>query len=200
MKADFLTLKANKKMKMKSRKVQIAVIIGLLVLGALARVFPHAPNFTPIVAMALFGAVIFKNKNLAILLPMAALLLSDIMLELSFQLGYRSFSGFHSGMIYVYGAFFLIAFLAYFGLKKANFLSIGLGALGASVLFFLITNFGVWLSGSMYTMDFTGLIGCYTAAIPFFHNTVLSTFMYSGVFFGAYYLLNQRSLQVALQR
>jgi len=185
---------------MKSRKIQIALIAGLLIITALMRLFTIAPNFTPIIAIALFGAAVFKNKNLAFLLPLGILLFSDIMLEVAFQLGLRSFTGFHSGMIFVYGAFLLIAVLAYIGLKKINIARIGIGAISASVLFFLISNFGVWISGGMYPMDFSGLIACYTAAIPFFHNTLLSTLLYSGVLFGAYYLINQQSLKPAFQK
>lgn len=181
---------------MKSRKIQVAVIVGLLIVTALMRLLPVAPNFSPIIAIALFGAAIFNNKNLALLLPLSVLLFSDIVLELAYQLGLRSFSGLHSEMIYVYGAFFLIAVLSYIGFKKLNLVKLGVGAFFASVLFFLISNFGVWLSGGMYTMDLTGLLACYTAAIPFFHNTLLSTIFYSGVLFGSYYLLNKQTLKL----
>lgn len=180
---------------MNSKKGKIAIIVTLLIVAGLTRLLPHPPNFTAIGAMALFGAVIFKNKNLAILLPLAILFFSDLMLELSFQMGLRSFSGFHSGMIYVYSAFVLIAVLAHFGLKKLNFLKIGGAAFGASVIFFLVTNFGVWLSGTMYPMNAEGLVACYTAAVPFFHNTLLSNLIYSGALFGAYYWINQSSLR-----
>jgi len=140
------------------------ILISLIILfGLLTRFIPHPPNFTPIIAMVLFGSVYLENKKLAILIPLTIMILSD------YFLGY----GFLS--LWVYGSLGLISLLGYLT-KKLNIINMLLG----SVIFFIVTNFGVWLMGYPKTLD--GFILCYTLAIPFFANTLLSTIIYSFVF------------------
>lgn len=155
-------------------KPRYLVITGLIVLAAVARLLPHLPNFTPIIAIALFGGVYFSDKRLAFAVPFAAMLASDI------------FLGFYSSMIFVYIGFALAVGLGIFIRNRVNILSVGGAALGGAVLFFLITNFGVWLTGTMYPMTFQGLIASYTAGIPFFRYTLLGSLVYSGAMFGAF--------------
>ena len=129
------------------------ILVSLIILfGLLTRFIPHPPNFTPIIAMVLFGSVYLENKKLAILIPLTIMILSD------YFLGYG-----------------LVSLLGYIT-RKSNITNMLL----ASVIFFIVTNFGVWLMGYPKTLD--GFILCYTLAIPFFTNTLISTIMYSVVF------------------
>ncbi len=166
--------------KIKANIGLIAVVVVVLV-AAVLRIIPHPPNFTPIAAMALFGGAYFTNKKLAFLVPMAAMLLSDL------------FIGFHSGMPSIYISFVLIVLI---GMRISNNIkpkSVIIGSLSASVLFFVITNFAVWvMSATMYSKDFSGLIACYVAAIPFFHNTLMGDLVFTSVLFGGFYLVKQK--------
>ncbi|MHB1686662.1 MAG: DUF6580 family putative transport protein [Ignavibacteriaceae bacterium] len=153
------------------------MMITLMVLAAAAlRLLPHYPNFTPIAGMALFGGAYFSNKKTAFIIPFAAMFLSDIIL------------GFHSTMWAVYLSFAFIVMIG-FSLRRGKKISnIFLASVSSSVLFFVITNFAVWLTGSIYPMNFAGLAECFTAAIPFFRYTMLGDLFYVGVFFGAFEL------------
>jgi formate-dependent nitrite reductase membrane component NrfD len=98
------------------------------------------------------------------------------------------FVWFYSGSLFTYGAFALIVVLGMFTLKKVRVPNLAVSALGASVIFFIVSNFGVWLTSGMYPPTFSGLMTCYTAGIPFFHNTILGDLVYTGVLFGAFEL------------
>ncbi|GAB4330188.1 MAG: hypothetical protein Kow00127_22420 [Bacteroidales bacterium] len=148
--------------------------------GALMRMIPHWPNFTPVAALALFGGALYGRKWLAFIIPLGAMFLSDLVL------------GLHQGIIAVYLAFALVVLLG-FGLgQKPGALKLGAFTLIASLIFFIITNFAVWLGGIMYPLTFAGLMACYTAALPFFLNSVLGNIFFVSLFFGAWYLLTLR--------
>ena len=136
------------------------VIIGFVILAVLVRLIPHPPNFTPIIALSLFGSTTFKNKWLGISLPILAMGISDLYL------------GFYSISIWVYSSFFLISILGTYW-KKIKITNV----LTASVIFFIITNFGVWLGGYPKTIE--GFLLCYTMAIPFFINSILGDLFFS---------------------
>lgn len=141
----------------------------IIILAALLRLIPHPANVAPIAAMALFGGM-YVDKKYALVIPLLALFLSD------------SVIGFYNGMPFIYGSFLLIGAL---GLLSRRYLSpqiIILTTFLSSFLFFLITNFGVWLLGSIYPKTIEGLLLCYTAALPFFRNTIVGDFLFMGVF------------------
>ncbi len=160
------------------------VIILLILFASFSRIIPHIPNFTPIGAIALFGGAYLKNKYHAFLIPIASLWLSDLILNNFIFTFYSDFTWFYPGFLWQYISFTLIIVLGYFFLKKINFKSVFITAASSSILFFIITNFGVWISGSMYTLDFQGLITCYVMALPFFKGTLLGFMCYSAFLFG----------------
>ncbi len=156
--------------------MSILLALVLIIFAAFSRLIPHAPNFTPVISIALFGGAYLK-KQYAFAVPVAALFLSDAVI---------GFYGLTS-MAFVYGTVILIAAL---GLTLVNKISTGrvlaLSLIG-SIVFFVVTNFSVWLLPySIYPKTYAGLVECYVAAIPFFGNTVLSTLVFSAVMFGAY--------------
>ena len=167
-------------------KVNIShgIIILLILFASFSRIIPHIPNFTPIGAIALFGGAYLKNKYHAFLIPIASLWLSDLILNNFIFTFYSDFTWFYPGFLWQYISFTLIIILGFFLLKKINFKNVFIAAASSSILFFVITNFGVWISGSMYTLDFQGLITCYVMALPFFKGTLLGFMCYSAFLFG----------------
>ena len=147
----------------------------IILMAVVMRFLPHLPNMAPIAAMALFGGVYF-NKKYALILPIVIMFLSDI------------FLGFHNTILFVYGSFLLTGIIGIILKKHNNFKWILGGTIISSVLFFIITNFGVWLMnmGDMYAKNLTGLVQCYVMAIPFFRNTLMGDLIYSGMMFGGY--------------
>ena len=132
-----------------------------VIAAALIRLVPHAPNFAPIGAMALFGGT-YLNKKAAFFLPLGAMLFSD------FFIGFDSITS----RLTVYGSFAMIVLIGFWLRKERSVGKVILASLVASILFFIITNFGVWMAGSLYPKTLEGLVVCYTAAIPFFRNTM----------------------------
>ncbi|HSV87774.1 MAG TPA: DUF6580 family putative transport protein [Bacteroidales bacterium] len=158
---------------------KVLVVMGVILFAAIMRLVPHYPNFTPVGALALFAGAHLANRWLAFSIPIAALLVSDILL------------GFHDMMIPVYVSFVLMVAIGGLFRNNIRVLTVGGGALAGSLVFFLLTNLAVWMSGTMYPTTLSGLVQCYVAAIPFFHMTILGDLFYSGVFFGGFYLVQQ---------
>lgn len=156
-------------------RMQIVLGMVLIIVAALSRLIPHPMNFAPVTAIALFGGFYF-DKRFAPILPLAALFLSDL------------FLGFYSGIVWVYGSFLLIVFLGMFGQNKKSFGVVAGSTFAGSLLFFLITNFGVWQSGILYPLTMNGLAACYAAALPFFRNALIGDIVYVTVMFGVFEL------------
>ena len=154
----------------------VALLSAVLVAAAL-RLVPHPPNFTPIGAMALFGGAYLGRRALAFAAPLGALLLSDLVL------------GFYHGMATVYFSVALIVMIGMVALSRVSPIRVGLAALASSVLFFVVTNFGMWLFSGFYPRSLAGLEACYVAAIPFFQNTVAGDLFYATLLFGGFRLL-----------
>src|SRR3989339_736642 len=162
---------------MENRKVlKLIHKIGIILLAVVARLVPHAPNFSPIGGLALFSGANFNNK-FSFLIPILAMLISDI------------FLGFHKTIPYVYVSFVII-FLIGRKMKFNKWQNLLSASLISSIIFFIITNFGVWLNFNMYPKTVDGLIQCYVMAIPFFRNTLLSDLVYSFSFFYGYRFLS----------
>lgn len=147
----------------------LALIIILL--GILSRVAMHLPNFTPIIPLALFGGV-YLSRRFALWTPLVLMILSDMII------------GFHDTILFTWGSILLISALGMLLRHKKQWGNLLGAGVVASILFFLVTNFGAWLT--MYPRTGAGFINCYLAAIPFFRNTLLSTLFYTIVLFSFY--------------
>jgi hypothetical protein len=154
---------------------KLATPATFVLMGATTRILPHAPNFAPIGAMALFGGV-YMSKKQALILPILAMILSDFVI------------GFDSApmRLSVYGSFLLVVLLGILLKNRLNTKNTIIFSLMASILFFVITNFSVWAFGSLYPKTVGGLAQSYILAIPFFRNTIFGDLFYNGVFFGGY--------------
>lgn len=153
--------------------------IGLFILGIISRLVLHIPNFTPVIALALFGGV-YLRKGQAVLLPVLLMAVTDV------------FLGLHGTMFFTWGSVALIAVLGLWVRENKSFTAIAGSSLVSALFFFIVTNFGVWLVSGMYPHTFAGLTTCYVLAIPFFRNMLLSTVVYSLLFFGAYETIASR--------
>jgi hypothetical protein len=169
---------------MSKYNIPYVVIISLILVASFSRIIPHIPNFTPIGAIALFGGAYLKNKYHAFLIPIASLWLSDLVLNNFIYSYYSNFTWFYPGFIWQYASFILIIIIGYLFLKKLNFKNVLVTTIGSSLLFFIITNFGVWISGTMYSLDLQGLIACYVMALPFYKGTLLGFITYAAFLFG----------------
>lgn len=153
------------------------VLFAIVVIGvaALTRFLPHPPNVTPLAALALTGAL-YLDRRYAFILPLAAMLLSDL------------FLGMHRIMPFVYVSFAASSAIGLWLRGRRSIPVIAGASLGGSVLFFLVTNFGVWLvgDGGVYSKNWAGLVECYVAAVPFFRNTVMGDLVYVALLSGTF--------------
>jgi hypothetical protein len=179
--------------------LRFGVITAMIFLAALSRLIPHPPNFAPIGAMALFGAAYYSKRFEAFAIPIISMWISDLVLNnVVYGAYFDHFVWFYSGSLFTYGSFALIVLLGMFTLKKVRVPNMIASALGASIIFFLVSNFGVWFSGMMYPKDLGGLAACYAAGLPFFQNTILGDLAYTGILFGAFELSLRKVPKLAL--
>lgn len=163
---------------------QPLLITGLIILAICSRFLP-IHNFTAVGAVGLFGATYLKPRWLAFAIPFGALWLSDLFLNnVIYSVYYDSFQWYSS--LYIYVAFFLVILLGHLMLKKITTSSILASSFGASLIFFLITNFGVWMQGGLYTKDSAGLWAAFAAGVPFFWSTLAGNAFFSLVLFKGY--------------
>lgn len=165
-----------------------------LVLVALTRFLPHPPNFTAVGAMAIFGGALYTSWLMRILLPLAIMFITDLVINnVMYASAYDGFAWATSGAAYIYGAIVLMVVLGQLIAKSSKLKDVALASVLGSLVFFLITNFGVWASPmSMYPQSFDGLLASYTAGLPFLINNMVSTLLFSGVLFGAYFFASSK--------
>ncbi|MFW5758311.1 MAG: DUF6580 family putative transport protein [Bacteroidota bacterium] len=159
---------------------RVLIIAGIILFAAIMRLIPHYPNFTPIAAIALFGGAHLGKKWLSFFVPLFALFLSDLII------------GLHAWMLPVYISFALVVVI---GNQIRNSIGVGsvfLASVSSSMLFFLITNFAVWIGSPYYAQSFAGLMQSYTMGLPFFHTALLGDLFYNSVFFGGFYFISRR--------
>lgn len=160
----------------------------LVILAVLSRLLPHPPNFACIGALGLFAGCYMRGR-IAPVVPLAAMLVSDILGHVLRIEG----MGFYTPvtMASVYAGFAVSALLGRQLQSRRSVGRVGLAAVGASVSFFLISNFGVWASGA-YTLSVSGLVACYAAAVPFFGYTLAGDLIYSAALFGSFELVRTK--------
>jgi hypothetical protein len=166
---------------------RFGIISAIVFLASMSRLLPHPPNFAPIGGMALFGAAYYAKRYCSFIIPVVAMWISDLALNnLVYKQYFDGFVWFYSGAIFTYVAFALIVLLGLWTLKKIRILTLLISAVGASTVFFLVSNFGAWLSWGMYPHTFEGLVSCYIAGLPFFKNTIAGDLVYIAILFGAF--------------
>jgi len=163
---------------MKPMKKEFNLILGMIVLAVASRLLPHPPNFAPITGIALFAASKINKKLIAFFLPLVCLFITDLILGLSWI------------NLFVYLSFGLISMMGML-VKRVSILTI----LGSSLLFFIVSNFGVWLL--YYPLSLEGLVSCFTLAIPFFSNTLAGDLVYTALLFYSFSTIKKVYLKTA---
>jgi hypothetical protein len=158
-----------------SKNARLTVLLSAIVAAAALRLVPHPPNFSPIDAMALFSGAYLGRRLLAFIAPLGALLASDLMI-----------GGYYHGMATVYFTVALIVMIGMTARKRVSAPRVGALAVLSSVLFFGITNLGMWLFSGFYPRTLAGLETCFVAAIPFFQNTLAGDLFYAALLFGGF--------------
>ncbi|MDR1342872.1 MAG: hypothetical protein LBK18_06420 [Prevotellaceae bacterium] len=188
-------------MKSKQVNLRFGAVSLLIVLAAMSRLAPHPPNFSPVGGMALFGAAYYSRRCWAFAIPILAMWVSDLALNnIVYAQYFDGFVWFYSGALFTYGAFAAVVLLGMLTLKKVRVGRVAAAALGASVVFFLVSNFGVWLAAGMYPHTPAGLAACYAAGIPFFQNTIAGDLVYTAAMFGAFEWGARKLPQLRLQK
>jgi len=156
-------------------------VIVVVVIAAALRLVPHPPNFAPVASIALFSGALIANRKLAFLIPISVMLISDLII------------GFYGiTMVAVYLSFALIVVIGKQLKGRIKAIPVFTAALVSAILFFLVTNFAVWMGSITYTQDISGLLICYAAAVPFFHYSLAGNIFYCTILFGVYHLAKQR--------
>ncbi|MGP8214174.1 MAG: DUF6580 family putative transport protein [Bacteroidia bacterium] len=167
-------------------KTRTGVIVAMILTASVFRliVSGYTPllGFTPIGAMALFGGCYFSDKWKAYLVPLLTLWLTDLFINYFL---YHHFSFFYSGFAWVYGAFALMVMAGTF-MKKVNIRNVVLACIVTALLHYIITDFGLWISGTMYPLTWEGFTACYAAALPYLQKMLLSNLVFGGLMFGAF--------------
>ncbi|MEJ7587025.1 MAG: DUF6580 family putative transport protein [Ferruginibacter sp.] len=185
---------------MKIDKSIVAGFVLLVVIASLYRIFPGRPfGFAPQIAMALFSGSIIKDKKYSFLLPIASMLVSDIIYEVLFQFKISPLAGFYEGQLLNYLLFAGLTVIG-FGIKKENLVHIVTGALTGATFYFIASNLLVWIGGGLgldnlpYAKTWEGLMACFAAGIPFYQASLFATLFFSGILFGGYFLITKYAL------
>jgi hypothetical protein len=166
-------------MRAQNLKIKLFTISAIIFALAIFRLMPHLPNVSPVAAMALFGGAYFADKRMAFIVPFLALFLSDLVL------------GLHNSMIFVYAGFALTVTIGFLLKDRVTFTNTAFAVVASSVLFFLLTNFGAWMTSGLYVKSAQGLMQAYVAGIPFFQNSLLGNVVFAALIFGGYQLLQK---------
>lgn len=162
-------------------RAQFLVFILLMALALLGRLLPHPPGFSPMIAVALFAGFYLRHRYLPFVLIISSMLLSDLLLG-AYEVG---------SMMVVYLALLLPVVLGGFLRKGLSIKRLGVATIGGSLLFFIASNFAVWLFNGWYAPTLAGLIECYIAAIPFYQNALAGDLLYTALIFGVYFAFKQ---------
>ena len=166
---------------MTALRSDLLLVVFLVGLDIAARLLPHVPNFTPMAASTLFAAVVLRNRALALLVPLVALPLSDLLIGPD---DWRIRTVVYAAMLLPFAA----------GLMARRYrlaYSVAPAMLSCSLLFFVTTNFAVWAFSGMYSLDMAGLIQCYVLALPFLKYTVACDLLWTAAFFGGAFLVQR---------
>ncbi|MBC7820089.1 MAG: hypothetical protein IAG10_24665 [Planctomycetaceae bacterium] len=177
---------------------RVLLLVVLVFAASFSRLVPHLHNAAPVAAMTLFAAAYMPSRRWSLLLPLAAMFLSDVVLYATKEVAFRDQAV--SNMLFVYSTFAVIALLGQWLRQRVTVGRVIGTTLAGSAVFFLFTNFGAWLSLSqplsptepaMYSRTLGGLFDCYIAGVPFFRGTFVGDLVYSAALFGGFALLEQ---------
>ncbi|MGB8192906.1 MAG: DUF6580 family putative transport protein [Chitinophagaceae bacterium] len=187
---------------MKLNKNVLLVFVLLIVVAALYRVIPDRPwGFAPHLAMALFGGAVIKDKKWAFALPIFSLFLSDLLYQMLYLNGLSDTKGFYSGQWTNYLWFVGITCLGFL-MKNIRVGTVVSFSFLAPTLYFLVSNFSVWIGGGGWQRPktFEGLMMCYADGLPFYRGGLMATLIFSALLFGTYMLVKRREMEIAMAK
>ncbi len=183
--------------------IRLVVLVAIVLLVGLWRTLNNGgqltplANFTPIGALALFGGAYFTSKVRAYFFPVLILLVSDLVMMQTYFSAYRS-GLLYDGWYWTYAAFAMMVSLGTL-IRRVSEKSVVATAVGAALIHYVVTDWGVWLGGGInlvtgqpYARDWSGLVNCYVAALPYLKNMLLSNLLYGAILFGSYELASRR--------
>lgn len=168
-------------------KKQVLYLVVLIALAVVSRLVAPWPNFTAMTAVAVTGGMLFGKRIMAILLPLLALFVSDLIINNTLY-AYLGHTWLTEGAGWLYASYLLIALLGSLQLHKSSTVHLALSGILGSILFFVITNFGAWFGNPFYPQNFAGLMESYVMGLPFLFNQVVGTLFYIGVIVGLQYV------------
>lgn len=173
--------------------LQSKIILSIVLFATITRIaIPgHIPNFSPIDAIALFCGAYFPRRLIAIFVALLSVWVGDLLIN---KISMGHWVLFYQGFYWQYGCYLLITLLGTTLVNKVKPLHVVSACFASAILFFVISNFGVWYSGLLYPRNIDGFIACFVAAIPFFKNTLLSDLFFSTVLFGSAEWIQTKSL------
>ena len=184
---------------MKLNKQMLITLIALVVVASLYRIMPNRPlGFAPQIAMALFAGSVIRSRSYAFLLPLLSMFIGDLVFEGLFAAGLAPYGGFYSGQLTNYLLFAGLTVVGFF-ISSNKAWQIGLGAFAGPTIYFLVSNFLVWLGGGGYHHPKTmqGLLMTYTDGIPFYNGSLYATVVFSAVLFGGYAFIKSTAVKTA---
>ena len=187
---------------MKHEKIDLRfrVLLGIVTFATVARIVTppllgHPSNFAPINAIALFSGCYFGGRLTKYIIPLFSVWVGDLFIDYIYL---HKFMLFYSGFYWQYACYVLMVIIGILISNRVKPVNLIAASVSSSVLFFVITNFGVWVGYGIYPHSSIGLAACYTAAIPFFSSTLLSDMAYSALFFGSFELAQRKIPQLAV--
>jgi uncharacterized protein DUF6580 len=187
---------------MKLNKTLIWSLLLLTLVAALYRIIPGRPyGFAPQWAMAVFAGAVIKNKKWAFAIPVLSMLISDIIYQILFINGLSAMQGFYEGQWQNYLLFALLVVIG-FAIRKMNVLNIFVASIASPTVYFILSNLVLWAgwSGSRglgRPKTFSGLMQCYTDALPFYRTSLIATIVFSAILFGTYYFISKKQTTLA---
>jgi len=190
-----------------NRKVaQIVAFIALLLVAGASRLIPHLWNVTAVGAVSLLGGAYFGRKAWALIIPVAAVWMSDIVLNNTLYASYYAgWSWMTSGFVWIVLGIIATMIVGRLLLKTSkSYGRLFLASVVGAVMFYLLTNLGAWMTGVMYPKSIGGLVACYVAGLPFLLNSLLGNLVFCAVLFPVYqwyatkYGLHQTELSVEI--
>lgn len=170
----------------------------LFTVAIVSRLIPHYPNFTAIGSIAVVGGLAYKKWLPALLATASSLFISDLIINnLVMTDYYNSFTWFSPGALLIYGCFVLSVFIPRIFTFQSNIVRWIAASVASTIVFFLVTNFGVWYKSALYPQDVNGLIACYAAAVPFAINHLLGTLFYGALLLIGFSFVNKYAVEVA---
>lgn len=180
---------------MKQSKSLFFIFVLLIVIASVYRVWDGRPwGFVPQLAMALFGGAVIRDKKWSFVLPLLSMLLSDVLYEVLYRNGLSDMPGFYEGQLTNYVLFAGITFIG-FWMRNLSVARIAAGSLIAPTVYFLASNFQVWIGGGGYgrPKTFSGLLQCYADGLPFYKGYLTGTVFFTIVLFGLYFLFHKKT-------